>query len=100
MTENDSDTLKSVQGTVEDIRAILVLAFQDKLIEKKKELLREGSVKKHIYELCDGARSREEIARALKKSADYVSSYLTRLRREGLIHAVEKEGQEVYEQVF
>jgi DNA-binding transcriptional ArsR family regulator len=99
MAEKASDAFKNIQTAVEDIRALITLAFHDKLVEKK-ELLREGSVKKDIYELCDGTRTREEIGRALKKSADYVSSCLTRLRREGLIHAVEKEGKEVYEQVF
>lgn len=100
MTDDNSGTLKSIQSTVEDIRALIALAFQDKLDERKKELLKEASVKKDIYELCDGTRTREDIARALKKSPDYVSSYLTRLRREGLIHVVERESKQFYEQVF
>lgn len=100
MVEVDSETVKSIQSTVEDIRAIITLAFQDRLTERKKELLKEGSKKKAVYELCDGTRSKHDIAHALRKSTDYVSSYLTILRREGLIHTLEKEGKQVYEQVF
>jgi len=100
MVEVDSETVRSIRNAVEDIRALIAIAFQDKLTEGKKELLKEGSVKKTVYELCDGNRTKDDIARALKKSNDYVSSYLTILRREGLIHIREKEGKQVYEQVF
>lgn len=100
MVEKASDALKNIETALEDIRALITLAFQDKLMEKKKELLKEGSVKKDVYELCDGTRTKDDLARKLKKSTDYVSSYLTILRREGLIHTVEKEGRQVYEQVF
>ena len=100
MAEKATDALKNMETTLKDIRALIALAFQDRLIEKKKELLKEGSVKKKVYELCDGTRTKDDLARTLKKSTDYVSSYLTILRREGLIHIVEKEGKQVYEQVF
>ena len=100
MVEVDSDTVRRIQETLEDIRALITIGFQDKLREGKKELLKEGSVKKTVYDLCDGNRTKDDIARALKKSNDYVSSYLTILRREGLIHIREKEGKQLYEQVF
>ena len=99
MTENDSERLKNIQSTVEDIRAILTLAFQDTLVERKKGLLQEGSTKKEVYELCDGTRTTQDIALALKKSAEYVRFYLSTLRREDLIHTRENEGKQIHEQV-
>jgi Mn-dependent DtxR family transcriptional regulator len=92
--------LKRMQHTLDDIRSILVLSNQEKLTDAKKKLLKEGSVKRQIYELCDGNKTIQDIAAAIQKSTDYVSSYMTILRREGLIRTVEREGRQVYEQIF
>jgi DNA-binding transcriptional ArsR family regulator len=101
MPEDDqTQLLKKMQHTLDDIKSILVLSNQDKLIEAKKQLLKEGSVKQKIYELCDGSRTLQDIATAIQKSTDYVSSYLTILRREGLIRSVERDGKQVHEQIF
>jgi nucleoside-diphosphate-sugar epimerase len=90
--------LKKIQRTLEEIKAILT--NQDKLAEAKKALLKEGSVKLQVYNLCDGTKTTQDIAQALQKSTDYVNSYLSILRREGLIRTVEKEGRLVHEQIF
>jgi len=101
MPEEDQTLLfKRMQRTLEDIKSILVLSNQDKLAEAKKQLLKEGSVKQKVYELCDGARTLQDIAAAIQKSTDYVSSYLTILRREGLIRTVERDGKQLHEQIF
>ena len=101
MPEDDQTLLlKRMQHTLDDIKSILVLSNQDKLVDAKKKLLKEGSVKQQIYELCDGTRTTQDLAGAIQKSADYVSSYLTILRREGLIRTVEREGKQVHEQIF
>jgi DNA-binding transcriptional ArsR family regulator len=101
MSEEDQiSLLRKMQHTLDDIKAILVLSNQDRLGEAKKELLKEGSVKQQIYELCDGTRTLQDIAAAIQKSTDYVSSYLSILRREGLIRTVEREGRQVHEQIF
>jgi transcription initiation factor IIE alpha subunit len=98
--ESDRDLLKKMQRTLEEIKAVLILANQDKLAEVKKKLLKEGSVKLQVYKLCDGTKTTQEIAQALQKSLEYVNSYLSILRREGLIRTVEREGRQVHEQVF
>lgn len=92
--------IRKMQHTLDDIKAILVLSNQDKLADAKKRLLKEGSIKQQVYELCDSVRTTQDIAGAIQKSADYVSSYLTILRREGLIRTVEREGKQVHEQIF
>jgi len=96
----DKNDLKSIKGTLEEIKNILVLLNQDVLSEVKKKLLPEGSIKKQVYDLCDGMRTTDDMAAAIQKSRDYVHSYLSILRRESLIRTVEKEGKQVHEQIF
>ncbi len=98
--ESERELLLKVHRTLEEIKAVLTLANQDKLAEIKKSMLKEGSVKLQIYDLCDGTRTTHDIAHAIQKSLEYVNSYLSILRREGFIHTIEKEGKQVHEQVF
>lgn len=98
--ESEKDLLKKMQRTLEEIKAVLTLTNQDKLAEVKKSLLKEGSVKLQVYNLCDGTKTTQDVAQALQKSTDYVNSYLSILRREGLIRTVEKDGRQVHEQIF
>lgn len=98
--ETEKELLKKIQRTLEEIKAILTLTNQDKLAGAKKALLKEGSVKMQVYNLCDGTRTAQDIAQALQKSVEYVNSYLSILRREGLIRTVEKDGKLVHEQIF
>lgn len=92
--------LEENKSILEEIRAILALANQDRLEEMKKQLLPKDSVKKKIYDLCDGTKTTTEIAQAIGKDNPYVNSYLSILRREGFIRSVEKEGRQVHEQIF
>lgn len=93
------ETLKNMQETLEDIRAILLLTRNSGIEEAKKKMLKEGSEQYKIYQLCDG-KTTQEIATAVQKSADYVSSNLTLLKRKGLIKTVERAGKKVHEQRF
>jgi hypothetical protein len=98
--ETEKDLLKKMERTLEEIKAVLILTNQDKLVDVKKSLLKEGSVKLQVYNLCDGTKTTQDVAQALQKSTDYVNSYLSILRREGLIRTVEKDGRQVHEQIF
>jgi hypothetical protein len=100
MPEDQTLLLQRMQRTLDDIKSILVLSNQDKLAETKKKLLPEGSVKLQIYELCDGTKTLQDIAAAIQKPDNYVSSYLSILRRDGLIRGAEREGLQVYGQIF
>lgn len=98
--ESEKELLRKIQKSLEEIKAILTLANQDKLAEVKKSLLKEGTVKLQVYDLCDGTKTTQDLAQALQKSTDYVNSYLSILRREGLIRTVVKDGRQVHEQIF
>jgi DNA-binding MarR family transcriptional regulator len=96
----EREILDSIWRTLGEIKAILVLTNQGKLSEVKKTLLKEGSVKLQIYELCDGTKTTKDIAATIQKDVSYVSSYLTILRREGLVRTVEDKETQVHEQIF
>lgn len=100
MPETTDDLLRNIQRSLDEIKAILTLVNREKLEQTKKLLLKEGSVKLQIYNLCDGTKTTKDIAETIQKDSSYVHSYLSILRREGLIRTVEKEGNVVHEQIF
>lgn len=92
--------LEKILSTLEEIRSLIVLLNQDKLREVKERLVKEGSVKEQVYNMCDETKTVEEMAQALSKGNSYVHSYLSILRREGLVRNVVKDGRVVYRQIF
>ena len=96
--ENEKDILSHMRRTLEEIKSLLIVTNQEKLKVVKEELLREGSIKRQIYELCDGTNNNRSIATAIQKDEAYVRSYITRLRREGFIRTNEDTGN--HEQIF
>jgi len=100
MSKTTDDLLRNIQRSLDEIKAILTLVNQEKLEQTKNLLLKEGSVKLQIYNLCDGIKTTKDIAEAIQKDSDYVRSYLSILRREGLIRTVDKEGKQIHEQIF
>jgi hypothetical protein len=83
-----------------EIKAIQTLMKQDKLDASNNRLTSEGSIKKQVYYLCARTKTTKDMADALQKSTDYVISYLSILRREGLVRTAEKDGAQVHEQVL
>lgn len=100
MTDSTDDILRDILRTLDEMKSVLILAHKDGLKKAKEALLPKDTIKEEIYELCDGTRSTSEVAGELGKSSGYVSSYLTILRREGLIRLSEKGAKTVHEQVF
>lgn len=98
--KSEREILNSMLRTLEEIKAILTLTNQNKLEEVKRRLLKEGSIKQQIYNMCDGTKTTKEIATEIQKNLGYVNSYLSILRREGLIRTVERAGRQVHEQIF
>jgi preprotein translocase subunit SecA len=98
--ESEKEILDSIRKSIQEIKAILVLTNQVRLEEAKRQLLKEGSIKQQIYNLCDGTKTTKDMASTIQKDSGYVNSYLTILRREGLIRSVEKDGKQIHEQIF
>ena len=95
-----SDVLEKILDAMEEIRSLMVLINQDKLTQIKANLLKTGTVKEMIYNMCDETKTVDEIAQSLGKDNGYVHSYLSILRREGLIRNIVKDGRQVYQQIF
>jgi len=91
---------EKISKDLEELKSIIILLNQEALQTIKQELLPEGSVKKQIYELCDGSNTTSQMAIKLSKSNEYTGSYLSRLRREGLIRKTEKNEEAYHEQIF
>ena len=99
MPETNDAAMQNIVQSLEEIKAILKLVNHEKLDERRNALLKEGSMKKQVYDLCDGTRTIQDIASTLQKETNYIGSYLTILRREGLILTIEKEKRLVHSQL-
>jgi hypothetical protein len=95
-----NDTVEMIYSTLEEIKSLIKLVNQDKLQAVKDKLLKPGTVKERVYNMCDETKTIEEMAQALSKGEGYVRSYLSILRREGLIQNVIKDNRQVYRQTF
>ena len=96
----DSGSLQSIKDLLEQIKSILVLSNQKQIEEAKESLLPQGSLKRAIYDLCDGTNTTHTIAQTLQKDETSVRARLSVLRREGLIRSAEKGGNQVHEQIM
>ena len=88
-----------IQDLLEDIKATLILSTNDKIQEATKQLLKEDSKQKKIYDLFDD-NTTQNIANAIKKSPEYVNSNLSQLRRKRLIKTIERKRQKIHVQRF
>jgi hypothetical protein len=95
---SESKSLDAIRRNVDEIKS-LILFNGEKLEEAKQRPLPEESIRK-VYCPCDGNRTTSDIAQTLQKSNDYVSSYLSILRREGIVRTIERDGKLVHEQIF
>ena len=97
---SDNNQLDKINSTLDEIKSLIILLNQESLQAKKLELLPEDSVKKQIYDLCDGTNTASDMASKLDKSNQYIGSYLSQLRREGIVRKIEKNGEIYHEQIF
>lgn len=100
MNERLETILKNIQLRLDELQSLFVLANEDKLRTAKERLLPRGSIKERIYNMCDRTKTAVDMAEEIGKGTGYIYSYLSTLRREGLIRNVEIDGKLVYEQVF
>jgi DNA-binding transcriptional ArsR family regulator len=100
MSESKDEILRSIQRTLEEIRSLFILTNRDKLEKGKETLLPKGSIKEKIYNLCDGNRTISDMTKEIGKDDNYVRSYLSILRRDGLIRSIERDGKLVHEQII
>lgn len=93
------DSSQAILETLEDIKAILLIAHGASIEEVKKELRQGGSEQARIYELCEG-KTTEEIMALTGKAQEYVNTNVRRLRNKGLVKTALRKGKLVHEQRF
>jgi hypothetical protein len=98
MTEKDA--MNEIKQTLDDIKAILLLVNQDKIAQAKKALLKEGSVEKQVYDLCNGENTTEDVSNILKKPTANIRAVISSLRQKGLVKTIEKDDRKVHDQVI
>ena len=90
----------SLGEKLDQLVALMKIAFADRIDKHKNEGLKRSEVKKQIYDACkEKPRNRQELAQIIGKSPDYVSSYLTLMTREGLL-TTQKKDEETYYVAF
>ena len=94
------DAIYKIQRDLEELKSLIVILNQEELERKKDKLLPKNTIKMKIYELCDGTNTISNIANSMGKENKYIRSYLSILRREGLIRRIERNGEIYHEQVF
>ena len=80
---------------LEKILCVLKLA-NNKTISKQKEIILKNKTKRRIYELCDGKRTVNQIAKDLKTTQPNVSYHLSSLLESGLVLYEDLGGRRYY----
>lgn len=96
----DHDYLKEIKQSLDDIKAILLLANQDRIQTAKANLLKSGSIEQQVYDLCDGQNTNQTIAETLKKPEKNIRAVISSLRQKGLIKTLDRNSQKVHEQIL
>ncbi len=99
MIQLSEKNLVEIKDLLEDIKGLLILSNQEKLVDTKTKLLKSGSVEETIYKLCNGMTI-SDIAAKIKKTEPHVRAALSTLRQKGLIKTIESNGKTTYEQRF
>jgi|WetSurMetagenome_2_1015567.scaffolds.fasta_scaffold34024_3 hypothetical protein len=101
MTQNNyQETLSIIKQSLDDIKSILLLVNQEKIAAAKKILLKEGSIEKQVYDLCDGENTTQDISVVIKKSKEYTGAVISTLRQKGLVKTLQKNDKKIHEQIL
>jgi len=79
------ELLREISSKLDALLAVMRITFRENIEAAKERSFARSDIKKSIYELCDGERTVDEIARRLGKSREYVRVYLVTLEEEGIV---------------
>ena len=100
MTEECSlnrDNPNSLSEKMDQLIALIKIAFADRIATYKKTDLGRSLVKKQIYDACRKEPcNRQQLAQIIGKNPDYVSSYLTLMTREGFLITKQEDNETYY----
>ncbi|MBU7036700.1 MAG: hypothetical protein HXS52_02120 [Theionarchaea archaeon] len=84
MTSETSSDLRSLEGKLDQVIALLKVIASKDMMEKRYTILSTPK-KQKIYELCDGRNEMSEIAKKARVSGEYVRLTIKDLEDEGLV---------------
>jgi len=91
--------LHRIEDRLQEIAEILRVGHRETIEATQRKVLAGSTLRKKIYELCDGSRSVGQIAQDLGKSIQQVSNNITLLQNVGLIREVRRGKEKRYERV-
>lgn len=94
------EKLEEIKSLLDDIKFLLMISNEEKIDEIKNNFFKDGnSIRRKIYDLCDG-KTNEEIGKIIGKRPEYVASNISRLRLKGLVKTIEKNDKKIHFQRF
>jgi predicted transcriptional regulator len=94
------ESLSEIKILLQEIKDLLLFINQDKIEERKLNLLEPNSVEEKIYNLCNGENSISDIANKIHKKNNNVKAVLSNLRKKGLIRTTTTENKTAYQKNF
>jgi DNA-binding MarR family transcriptional regulator len=82
---SERDALREISTKLDMILALMRVAFRDAIENAKEKSFARSAIKKSVYELCDGKKTVDDMAKELKQSPAYIRVYLGTLEEEGLV---------------
>jgi hypothetical protein len=80
-----NNNLEEISAKLDKLVSLFEISRKQELEEFKKKKLGKSQIKKQVYELCDGTRTVNDIARFVDKSIQHISIILSDLEKAGLV---------------
>lgn len=107
MSSLEKDLLWQINKNLEEISAkldraisLLTLTQKREIEEFKDKIIGRSSIRKEIYDLCDGTKTVQEIAKMVGKSIPHVSNILSILAQAGLVISKDMGRKRYYERAI
>jgi len=92
-------TLHRIEDRLQEIAEILKVGHRESIQALQRRAIAGSSLRKRIYDLCDGNRSVSRIASIVDRSIQQVSNNITLLQNAGLVREVRMGKEKCYTKV-
>ena len=107
MSSLEKDLLWQINKNLEEISVkldrvihLLTLAQKHDLEEYKVKIIGKSSIRKEIFNICDGTKTVQDIAKMVGKSIPHVSNILSFLAQAGLVISKDVGRKKYYDKVI
>lgn len=92
--------LEQVNAKLDRLIALFVLIQKRELDDARRKAIARSEVRREIYNLCDGTKTVQDIAKRLGKSLPHISKELAFLEEVGLVRPIEVGRKKYYERII